>query len=253
MRMMIAGVRIAGDKRQAARQRTGPPIWWPLALLLGLSVIIRLDELDLKLQRCFWSPTDGWFLGNNPVIQLVYRLGAWPVVIFGGIALGVWVGSSLVGRWRSVRLLSLFLTLVLILGPGLLVNAMFKDHFGRPRPKQTYGFGGNQPFQPLGEPGFKGAGKSFPSGHASAGFYWLALFVYFWDRQRNWAWAFGALGLCHGLVMGLGRMAQGGHWASDVLWAGGFVYLTAWLLHHLLFRHPSTRPAPTSLAPASAA
>jgi len=252
MLMMNVGTMTASDKHLAAHHRTGPPIWLPLALLLGLSVFFRLDELDLKLQRLFWSPTDGWILEKNPVVQFLYHYGTWPALIFGGIATAVWIASYFTARWQPIRPLSLFLVLALVAGPGIMVNVVFKDHFGRSRPKQTHEFSGDQPFQQLGKPGFKGGGKSFPSGHASTGFYWLVLLVYFWDRQRTWAWTFGALGICHGLLMGLGRMAQGSHWASDVLWAAGFVYLTAWLLHHFLFRAPSAQLAQTSLAPASA-
>jgi membrane-associated PAP2 superfamily phosphatase len=66
------------------------------------------------------------------------------------------------------------------------------------------------------------------------GFYWLGLFIYFWDRKRGLAWTFGALGLLHGSIMGFGRMAQGGHWFTDVVWAAGFVYLSGWMIHHFL-------------------
>jgi len=216
-----------------------PPIWVPLALLLGLSALFRMTQLDLSLQRLFWSPTDGWWLGKDPLIQFLYHYGTWPAVLVGVAAAAIWAASLVTGRWQRARPLSLFLALVLIIGPGVLVNAIFKSHFGRSRPVQAIEFGGNQPFRPLGETGPK-QGTSFPSGHASTGFYWLALFVYFWKRRRAWAWGFGALGIGHGLLMGFGRMAQGSHWASDVLWAGGFVYLTAWLLNNFLVRSLGT-------------
>ena len=105
-------------------------------------------------------------------------------------------------------------------------------------PEGSQEFGGKLSFSPLGQRGYAGTGKSFPCGHASMGFYWLGLFVFFWERRRSLAWTFGALGLVHGLIMGLGRMAQGGHWASDVLWSAAFVYFTAWGLQRLL---PSQR------------
>jgi membrane-associated PAP2 superfamily phosphatase len=128
----------------------------------------------------------------------------------------------------------LFLALLLVIGPGLLVNLVFKDHFGRARPVQTREFGGKLSFSPLGQRAYAGIGKSFPSGHASMGAYWLGLFVFYWKRWRSLAWTFGALGLVHGVVMGLGRMAQGGHWASDVVWSVAFVYFTAWGLQQLM-------------------
>jgi lipid A 4'-phosphatase len=134
------------------------------------------------------------------------------------------------------RELGLFLGLLLLLGPGLLVNAVFKNHFGRPRPNETTLFGGNQPFQAVGAWRANGHGKSFPSGHASMGFYWLGLFVYLWNSRRKMAWSFGLLGLTHGMIMGLVRIGQGRHWPSDVLWSAGFVYLAAWLVVYAFSR-----------------
>jgi membrane-associated PAP2 superfamily phosphatase len=41
-------------------------------------------------------------------------------------------------------------------------------------------------------------------------------------------------GLSYGLLMGVARMAQGGHFPSDVLWAGGMVYLVGLTLSRLM-------------------
>ena len=41
-------------------------------------------------------------------------------------------------------------------------------------------------------------------------------------------------GACYGALMGVARMAQGGHFPSDVLWAGGVVYLVGLSLYYLL-------------------
>ncbi len=229
-----------------------PPIWLPLALLLGSSAVFRMSDLDLSVQRLFWSPPEGWWLAENPFVQFLYSFGTLPGVLVGVTAMTIWVASLVTGRWVRARRLNLFLALVLVLGPGILVNAIFKDHFGRPRPSDVSEFGGKQPFRPLGEPGPRQGGKSFPSGHASTGFYWLALFVYLWKPRRQWAWGFGALGIAHGLLMGFGRMAQGRHWASDILWSAGFVYLTAWLLNSLLFRSRSVLATQPNLSTVAA-
>ena len=47
-------------------------------------------------------------------------------------------------------------------------------------------------------------------------------------RRRPWAAAgFLSFGLVYGGVIGLARVVAGGHFPSDVLWAGGIVYFTA--------------------------
>ena len=50
-------------------------------------------------------------------------------------------------------------------------------------------------------------------------------FVFY--RRRPWlAMAFLCLGLVAGITIGIARIVEGSHFASDVLWSGGFVYFT---------------------------
>jgi lipid A 4'-phosphatase len=124
---------------------------------------------------------------------------------------------------------------VAVTGPMLLVNGVFKDHWGRARPSQVVEFGGTQQFTRAALPADQCPKNcSFVSGHASVGFYFLAL-AFVWPRRRAlWLAAGTALGLGVGLV----RIVQGGHFLSDVLFAGIVVYLTARILHALMFRPP---------------
>lgn len=50
------------------------------------------------------------------------------------------------------------------------------------------------------------------------------------------------VGLGYGMLMGIGRIAQGGHFFSDILWSAGFVYLTGLALSWLLKLGDSARP-----------
>jgi membrane-associated PAP2 superfamily phosphatase len=49
------------------------------------------------------------------------------------------------------------------------------------------------------------------------------------------------LGLAYGTVMGIGRMVQGGHFATDVLWAWGLTYLTGLILAYIFGFHKGMR------------
>ena len=212
-----------------------PPLWRPLAFLIGFSLLLRWLALDQLLQQPFWSEQGGWWLAKHGAVRFLYHYSTWPA-LFVGIGSGlVWFASWVTGRYKEARPITLFLSLLLVVGPGIVVNFLLKNHVGRPRPVQTLEFGGNNHFRRLGELGSK-AGKSFPSGHASMGFYWLGLSVFFWERRRNRAWVFAVLGLTLGTVIGVGRMAQGGHWPSDILWSAGVIYFAAWVLHYALFR-----------------
>jgi membrane-associated PAP2 superfamily phosphatase len=127
----------------------------------------------------------------------------------------------------------LFLAALLALGPGLAVNGVLKPYWSRPRPKEIKAFGGTQEYISVWQRGPLGVGKSFPSGHASMGFYLMAPAFVLYRRRPRWALAFLLLGLAGGAVIGLGRVAQGQHFPSDVLWAGGLVYLSGVLLRYL--------------------
>lgn len=105
-----------------------------------------------------------------------------------------------------------------ILGPGLLVNGLLKDHWGRPRPIATDLFGGNLPFVPAGEMSNACLSNcSFVSGEA-ASIFWLVCLVPLlpagWRRV-------GALALTAVAVFTSGlRIAFGGHYLSDVVLGG---------------------------------
>ncbi len=158
---------------------------------------------------------------------MLYNWGVYPAWILGSGGLVVWIVSfawTRLERWRDP---GLFYALLLIVGPGLIVNELCKPYWSRPRPRATVEFGDSRPFVPVWQRGSGEEDSSFPSGHAAMGFYLMApAFVCY--RRRPWlAAAFLLLGLTCGSVMGLGRIVAGGHFPSDVLWSGGLVYFTA--------------------------
>ena len=210
-----------------------PPIWAPLLLLAAASVAFRFGNLDHTIQHWFWSADGDWRFDNSLFVDVLYRYGNIPALLVASGGLVVWSASLFVRRLKPARSLGGFLALALIVGPGLLVNGLLKEHYGRPRPRQVVEFDGSQQFRSLGEPTFNSWEKSFPSGHASMGFFWFVPAIYFWPRSRNIAWGLIGLALLHGGLMGLGRMAQGAHWPSDVFWSAGIVYVSAWLLYRV--------------------
>lgn len=129
--------------------------------------------------------------------------------------------------------------LTYLVGPGLIANAVFKENWARPRPAHVTEFGGKQDFKPWWDPrGSCPKNCSFISGEASAGFAVLAIAVLAPVAWRLPAIAF-ALGF--GMFVGALRIAAGGHFTSDVVFAGVLTALVVWLLHGLIYRWPSTR------------
>jgi lipid A 4'-phosphatase len=209
----------------------------PVALLLLLSIPLLLTDLDVELERRFYHEGPGWYLAEKQPWLFLYEHGTLPGLLIGAGALIVLMGSIWKQSFRPHRAASLFLVLTLAIGPGLIVNTILKEHWGRPRPRDLILFGGEREHWKVWErKPVSGGGASLPSGHASVAFYLFTPF--FILRRRRWGWAlfFLALGLAYGVFMGIARMVQGGHFASDVLWAGGIVYLTGYFLSRLLLR-----------------
>nr|WP_284694654.1 phosphatase PAP2 family protein [Geomonas sp. Red32] len=217
-------------------------------LVIG-TALIAITGLDIRIESSFYR--NGVWIGKdlNPW-RFLYRHGVAPAYICAGVALAILAGGYLKANLALYRKRALFVVLLLVIGPGLLVNTVFKDHWGRPRPTQLQIFNGKEmaSYHQVWERGESGTGHSFPSGHSSAAFY--LMFPYFLLRRRSPAKARLALagGIGYGLFMGVARMAQGGHFPSDVLWAGGIVYLTGVALYHLLGMDEDAVPVPSGSA-----
>jgi lipid A 4'-phosphatase len=129
---------------------------------------------------------------------------------------------------------ALFLILTLVLGPGLLVNAVLKDHWSRPRPGMVTEFGGTMPFKPWWDPrGACQANCSFVSGETSSAL-WLAAPALLVPMP----WRYAALGgvAVYACAVAFMRLLLGGHFLSDVIFAAIFTGLMIWTVHGLLFR-----------------
>lgn len=206
----------------------------PLLILLIVTAGCRMTDLDMELQRHLYQTESGWVYEDFWLWQFLYNFGGLPGILMGLAGLlSLLAGFKIRRLWRYWRP-GLFLFLLLAIGPGLLVNTVFKENWGRPRPTHVVEFGGEKQFLPVWQKGIAGEGNSFSSGHASIGFYTLAPF--FLLRRRNSFKARLALaaGVTYGALMGAGRMAQGGHFFSDVVWSWGFVFLSGMILYYLL-------------------
>ena len=216
-----------------------------LIILLALTVLTGAvfalwPELDLMGSALFHGP--GGFSSNghglNGLRAALYFLPAGVMGLFLLAWIFGWVAAwfdlpwpeALQPRGRSV----LFLLLGLALGPGLLVNVILKDSWGRPRPMQVKEFGGALEFRPW----YKTDGAcpkncSFVSGETSGAFWLVAPASLAPGPLRLPAVAL-ALGV--GFITGVMRVAFGGHFPSDVLFAGLFTLILVALLRKILIK-----------------
>jgi lipid A 4'-phosphatase len=227
------------DKWQA-RLRS-PLLWLFVATVLVFSLF---PQIDITVSNLFRDPGSGFTVGQLFAVRVLHE--GWDIAArTTAVVLFVYVLASL--KWQGLaprgrRRAATFLLLVLLIGPGLIVNA-FKDTWGRARPVNVEELGGDRRFTPALVPSDQCRRNcAFTSGHAAFGFWWMA--PAFVDRRRRGMWL--ALGLALGLGIGLLRIAQGGHFVSDVLFSGWIVYGTMLALRALILRRPRRRVANAS-------
>ena len=206
----------------------------PLILFIGTVFLFRNTRLDLTIQSMFYQPKAGWYLNDNPFFQFIYHFGNIPALLLAVGGLVIFTLSFQKTKWIKWRKVGIFLILAMLLGPGLIINVILKDNWGRPRPRNITEYGGKYAFEKVLSIDPASPGYSFPCGHASMGYF---LFIpWFVLRKKRKALAYLSLmtGIGYGLLIGLVRIAQGGHFASDVIIAGLLTYLTGTALFYAL-------------------
>ena len=205
----------------------------PVLILILTTILITVTGADLKLSALFCIGGK-WPIGDLEPWHFLYLLDRGPSITLGLCGLVAALIGSIYKQRRSWVRPGLFLVILLALGPGLIVNTVFKEYWGRPRPREVVQFGGKKEFLHPWQKGIAHNGRSFPSGHSSAAFYLSAPFFLLRRRKPRAAALWMTGGVTFGVLMSVARIAQGGHFLSDTLWAWGMVHLVAVALYYLL-------------------
>ncbi|OYW12825.1 MAG: hypothetical protein B7Z55_17950, partial [Planctomycetales bacterium 12-60-4] len=136
---------------------TGWPLVLPLMGLLTLSAAFRWSDLDLWISRQFYDPhSQTWPFFYSTWCTIFYRRGVYPAFALSVAAIYLVMCGLCFAHRRDWLRAGLFLMLVFAVGPGLIINTAFKQHWGRPRPHQLAQFGGEHEFAAVGTPGTLG-------------------------------------------------------------------------------------------------
>lgn len=206
-----------------------------LFVLAVSALFLLFPQIDLYVTGLFYDER-GFFLRHLAFNDFVYYYGPRSALLFALVSLIVYFVLLIAKKdvlYSIKRRGFLYLFLAMVIGPGLIVNWGFKDHFGRARPAHIEQFGGDKSFTPpLVVTDQCDTNCSFTSGHASAGFYFVALSFLFVGATSNYLFWFGFL---YGWLIGFVRIVQGGHFFSDTLFSFIFVYLSSKILYHFMF------------------
>lgn len=195
-------------------------------------IFIFFPQIDIWITSLFFNPNNNFYLKETPFILFLYQsvkvltIGISIILIILFIITFIKDKSALTFSKKQI----IYLLLVLALGPGLVVNVILKKHWGRARPHEIVEFGGSKVFTPAFVLS-REKGKSFVSGHAAIGFYFISVAMLL-KRHRKKVFA---IAVAYGTLLGVGRVAQGDHFLSDVIFSFFFVYCVARVLYYWMF------------------
>jgi lipid A 4'-phosphatase len=231
--------------------------WLPeLIILVSLCIVaivlFAATGLDIETMRPFYHPDhkDPWSTKEQPLWSLFYRSAPWVTASLAVTGMALFVLGVIRERSQRFRWYGLFVLLCVTIGPGLIINLVLKDHWGRPRPRQIVEFGGQYEYvQPFVPAAFNTPRKSFPCGHCSVGYLYSAGWWLLRRRRLRWAAVSLAGGLTLGTLLGIGRMAAGAHFLSDAVWSALIAYSVAHGLYYYVLRIPAHEDARPTLYP----
>ncbi|MGH6670765.1 MAG: phosphatase PAP2 family protein [Xanthobacteraceae bacterium] len=218
-----------------------------LAIALAAAVVVGVlfgvyPRFDIAISAFFYNRHTGLFVLNaQPWVNHSRAAARWlSAIILAPACLAIIGKLFMPGRRVLIGgRAAILLTITMALGPGVLTNLVLKDHWGRERPIDVTQLGGTHRFTAWWDPrGDCPSNCSFVAGEPSGAFWTLAPAALAPPQWRLLAYS-GAL--VFGAAIGLLRIAGGGHFFSDVAFAGVLTFLLVWAMHGILFRWRATR------------
>jgi lipid A 4'-phosphatase len=204
-----------------------------LIFILFLVVCYFSNWVDLFLAKSLYDYNTGTFYGENHVwCKIIYYSVPIIVTIFiiASFMMLTILYFDLFKSYISVNFISkkqiIIILSILILGPGILVNYVLKNNWGRPRPYQV--IRDHEVYRPFYQPNFGVKNdNSFPSGHASIGFFLGVPLLVLGRRKLGFI-----VSILAGSFIGFVRILQGGHFFSDVLFAGIIIWFSIKIINY---------------------
>jgi lipid A 4'-phosphatase len=216
---------------------------WLLSAVLAAVLFSAAPGLDVAVSGLFFSGGRFWLSDVGWLDRLRHLLWDASVILILASIAGL-VTAHATGRpalWLPGRVW-VFVLLLYAAGPGLIVNALLKEYWGRARPANVEAFGGPAQFTaPLWPADQCGRNCSFVSGEAAAA---VALGIAIFVMARHLRDRPGPAGMrrvvAAALVLAvtgsLLRLIAGRHFLSDVVFAWLIVAGLALMLDRLILR-----------------
>ena len=220
----------------------GTPCFLIATAIALLAIPVIWPRIDLIMAAWFYKPGEGFYLSEYPAFNFFHEASYYGARLLGiSLAMAAFIAGLRHRPLAGVTMKGwLFLLLALMIGPGLVGNALLKDHWGRARPREVTEFAGNAAFSPVYAPQPDAhRNESFIAGDAAFGFY-LTSFAYVVPAGASRRRTFG-IGILAGALLGVVRIAMGAHFLSDVLYAGFFMLASIAAVYAAMFGRKETR------------
>ena len=190
-----------------------------ITCVVAAFVVIAFSNFDLFVSSLFYEKGIGFVGKNSDFCKFFHK--DWMLVIYGlpALCVGFWLGGK-INKQSVCAVKNKTLAFVIASGlviPGLIINGIFKEFWGRARPRDIVDFGGEALFtSPLVISEQCGDNCSFPSGRVAAAAWCLAIALILPKPLRK-------LGIMLVFVMAgvvaYTRIAMGAHFLSDTLFS----------------------------------
>ena len=208
-----------------------------LSIIIFFITIVFLtvgSQIDIFVTSFFYQKNQVFLLQSFSPITVLAREIFLPfvvlyILIIPVISIYLPINRIYFGLRFNLRSV-IFLWCSLLFNVVIVVNLALKGFWGRARPNEVLNFGGKEDFSPWFKLSESCASNcSFVSGDAAVGFSLISL--YFISNNKKFYWA----ALLSGFFLGIIRIAEGGHFLSDIVIAG-FLILTLTYLQFLFYR-----------------
>ncbi len=206
--------------------------YYILILFFSCVFVTSGPSLDLYTSGLFYYGASQFALQSFDMTSIIFRDILLPLIVIYMSILPI------VGRFFKIDKIffnykfsfrEIFLLWVSqIVGVLIFVNLILKNFWGRARPNDVIEFGGKETFSPWFEiTNACETNCSFVSGDASVGF--SIIILYLITKKIIFLYA----SVVAGIVLGLIRIMAGGHFLSDIFFAGFFIVILNTILFEL--------------------
>ena len=203
-----------------------------IVFLILISFVTVGSSLDIYVSSLFYDTNEKFILQWHHLTKKLVRNIILPIIILYLLLLPV---LSLLLPFKKIYFNFklkikdvLFIFFTALLNLLIVVNVLLKNTWGRARPNDILQFGGKESFTPWFQISDSCINNcSFVSGDSSVGF--SIIVFYFITKKIAYLW----LSLFFGLLLGVTRVLEGGHFLSDVLIAGFLVNILIYFEFYL--------------------